>query len=55
MTKKNKTFKDWNSEEEWETDDYNRRDSKRYDRKKELVKAERQRKQKRNESFFEVE
>lgn len=45
---------DYHNDFEDESDDYGRRDSKRYDRKKELVKRERELKYKRNGSFFEV-
>ena len=51
MSKKAKKFKQWN--EDWEyAEDYDRKDGKRYNAKKESVKEQREQKNRQKHSFF---
>ena len=53
MAKKQKKFKDW-QDDEWDTSDqFGKKDGKRYNTKKEFVKQQREQKSQRKNSFFE--
>ncbi len=53
MAKKQKKFKDWQDDEWSSSEQFYKKDGKRYDAKKELVKQQREQKSQRKNSFFE--